>query len=77
MTCCTRRRDDGTIDREEIDRAVQGRPATLSPREAQIAMFRLSRERRWGLQRIANQLGYSRSQVAAKLAEQRRGAPSA
>jgi hypothetical protein len=70
--CCGRRPNDGTIDREEVDRAVQGRSATLSPPEFELVVYRLARERRWGLQQIARHTGYSRSQVAATLAKQRR-----
>ena len=73
--CCGRRPNDGTVDRESVDRAVQGRPATLSPPEFEIVVFRLSRERRWGLQQISRHTGYSRSQVAATLAKQRRTTP--
>lgn len=72
MGCCTRRREDGTIDRVQIERAVAGRPAELSPTETRIAMWRLRLQRGWGLEEIANHLGYSRSLVASVLADIRR-----
>lgn len=76
MTCCGRRSGrDGVVDREEIERAVTGRHATLSPAEREIAIWRLSNERGWGLSRISDQLGYSRSMVASVLAKQRKVNP--
>lgn len=70
-TCCGRRPNDGTVDREQINRAVQGRAATISPDEFKIVAYRLHSERRWGLQQISQHTGYSRSVVAATLADQR------
>lgn len=71
--CCARRPNDGTVDREEIDRAVQGRRATISPDEYRIVVMRLARERHWGLTRITEHTnGYSsRSTVATILAKLR------
>lgn len=66
-TCCARRRNDGIVDEVEIDRAVRGLPAKLSPAEFERVTFRLVRERRWGLSRIAEHTGYSRSQVNATM----------
>lgn len=63
--------DDGIRDRVEIDRAVNGQPARLSASEARIVFWRLSHERGWGPQRIADHLGYSKSRVAASLAQSR------
>lgn len=71
--CCGRRSGkDGVVDREQIERAVTGRAATLSPAERELAIWRLSQERGWGLSRISQELNYSRSQVAAVLARQRK-----
>lgn len=71
--CCGRRSGkDGVVDREQVERAVTGRAATLSPAERELAIWRLSQERGWGLSRISEHLSYSRSQVAAVLAKQRR-----
>lgn len=70
--CCGSRDEDGTVDREEIDRAVNGRAANLTRTERELTVWRLSTERGWGLNRISEQLGISRSQAAAIMARQRR-----
>lgn len=62
--CCARRPEDGMPDRENINRAVQGQPATLSPTEMQMAVFKLMKSGK-GLNEISRHLSYSRSQVAA------------
>lgn len=67
--CCSRRRDDGVVDGQAIQNAVEGRQTKITPREARIAIWRLSSERRWGPQQIADHLGYSKSQVSATLAD--------
>lgn len=70
--CCGRRPNDGTIDRENIDRAMAGRAATISPDEFRIVVMRLKRERGWGLTKISSSITYgSRSTVAAILASLR------
>ena len=76
MGCCTRRRDDGTIDIEAIRRAVEGRPGTqISTREARIACMRLAKTRGWGLTLISEHLGWGRSTVAGYLAAMRNVKP--
>lgn len=66
--CCARRPNDGVIDRNNVDRAMEGRPATISPDEYRIVVMRLARERHWGLTRISSYLTYaSRSTVASIL----------
>lgn len=72
MPCCTRRREDGIIDRVEIANAEAGRAARLSPTEARMVMWRLSQTKKWGLRQISSHIGYSASQVAAILAEQQK-----
>lgn len=62
-TCCARRRNDGIVDEVEVDRAVSGQSAKLSPAEFDRVVYRLARERRWGLELIARHTGYSKSQV--------------
>lgn len=70
--CCTRRREDGHVDRVSIERAIAGRPVALSPTEARIAIWRMSCQRNWGLNELARHFGYSRSLVASVLADARR-----
>lgn len=71
-SCCGRRENDGRVEFDNVERAVQGRAASLSPPEFEVVVFRLAREKRWGLSQISRHTGYSRSQVAATLAKQRR-----
>lgn len=71
MGCCTKRKEDGTIDRGQIDRAVLGLSAVLSPTEVKLVTFRLAKERKWGLKRIAAHVGYSNSVIGEILARQR------
>lgn len=69
--CCTKRRNDGTLDIEEIRRAIDGQPAKISPDELRIVAMRLAKTRGFGLTRIAQHTGYARSTIAAMLARQR------
>lgn len=69
--CCTRRPEDGVVDRENIDRAVRGLPATLSPTELRISIGLLARQKT--LSQIAAHFNYSRSMVAEILHAQRGG----
>lgn len=71
-SCCGRRPYDGRIERDNIEGAMHGRAVELNPPEFEIVVFRMARERRWGLQQIAARTGYSRSQVAVMLAKQRK-----
>lgn len=68
--CCGRRVEDGTVDREEINRAVRGNAATLSPTERRLVIWRLRVENGWGLTLISRHVGYSRTETARILAEQ-------
>lgn len=63
--CCTRRPEDGVLDRENVDRGVRGHnpPGGLSPTELAIVIAKLDRGG-MGLNAIAAHLSYSRSQVA-------------
>lgn len=61
--CCTRRPDDGVIDGRAIDRAIQGQRVALTAKEAAVTILKLERQRGWGLDRIAQHMGYSRSRV--------------
>ena len=72
--CCGRRdrADRHVVDRVVVDRAVNGQRVDLSPAEFELVAYRLKRDRRWGLSQIAAHTGYSRSQVAATLAKQRK-----
>lgn len=70
--CTTTRHDDGVLDREAINRAVQGQPTPLTRKERSMVVWRLHSERSWGLDRISAHLGYSRSSVAEILANTRR-----
>lgn len=72
MTCCSRRSEDGIVDRQNIENAVAGKPATLSPTEGRLTIWRLRETRGWGLNQIAAHTGYSKSRVAAVLAETRK-----
>jgi AraC-like DNA-binding protein len=69
--CCTRRREDGHVDRVAVERAAAGHAAELSPTEARLAMWRMSLQRHVGLDEIARHFGYSRSHVASVLAKAR------
>lgn len=59
----TRRPDDGVIDSAAINRAIQGQHVALTAKEAAVAVLKLERTRGWGLDRIAQHMGYSRSRV--------------
>lgn len=66
--CCTRTRpDDGVIDGEAVNRAVQGLQTALTRNERKLAVWRLHNTRGWGLDLISRHLGYSRSQVSELL----------
>lgn len=70
--CCNLTRpDDGVLDRIAIERAVQGQTVTLTRRERTLTVWRLANQRGWGLDRISQHMGYSRSQVAEILASGR------
>lgn len=73
--CCGRRPNDGTIDRENIDRAMAGRPATISPDEFRIIVMRLNRERGWGLTRISGSMNYASRSTVAEILASLRGRP--
>jgi hypothetical protein len=72
MGCCTRRAEDGTVDRVQIERAAAGHAAVLSPTEAKIAIWRMALQRNVGLDELARHFGYSRSLVASVLADARK-----
>lgn len=73
MGCCTKLRvDDGLIDQAAVDRAMQGQTVALSRRERTWLIWRLATERRWGLDRISQHIGFSRTQVAEILASGRK-----
>lgn len=70
--CCQRlRHDDGVIDGEAVARAMQGLNTELTRNERKLVIWRLANRRGWGLDRISQHLGYSRSQVAELLATAR------
>lgn len=70
--CCSRTRvDDGVLDTVAIERAMQGLTTALTRRERSLTVWRLANRRGWGLDRISQHLGYSRSQVAELLASAR------
>jgi hypothetical protein len=70
--CCTStRREDGIIDTVNVERAMQGLTTSLTRRERTLTVWRLHNVRGWGLDRISQHLGYSRSSVAEILASAR------
>lgn len=71
--CSSTRHDDGTIDSIAIERAIQGLTTSLTRRERTLTVWRLSQRRGWGLDRISDHLGYSRTKVAEILASARAG----
>lgn len=72
--CCTAtRHDDGTIDSIAIERAIMGQTTALTRRERTLTVWRLSVRRGWGLDRISQHMGYSRTKIAEILAQGRGG----
>lgn len=69
--CCGRRVNDGVIDSANISRGFSGENAALSPDEFRILVAQLNRVKGWGLKRIADHTGRSRSLVAQVLKDQR------
>lgn len=70
--CCTETLPDtGILDKIRIERAVMGQKTALTRNERSITVWRLANQRGWGLDRISQHLGYSRSQVAELLASAR------
>jgi len=67
--CCARRAGTG-VDVEQVRRAVAGLDATLNPTEMRMVIAQLA-DRGAGLRAISGQLSYSRSCVAAILADLR------
>lgn len=72
-SCCGRRREDGILDGAAVKNAMDGKPTTLSPSEARITIWRLTCQRRWGPQQIADHIGYSKARVAWVLKDIREG----
>jgi hypothetical protein len=67
--CCGRRREDGILDSVAVSRAMDGRQTDLSPSEARVTIWRLTCQRRWGPQQIADHLGYSKARICGVLKE--------
>lgn len=55
--------DRTIVDDEQVRRALAGQRATLNRPELERVVVRLAADRRWGLTRIANHTGYSRSHI--------------
>lgn len=68
--CCGRGTHTG-VERERVNRAVNGQYTVLNRTELTLAIARLRHERKMGLQQISQHLNYSRSQVADILANLR------
>lgn len=66
--CASTRHDDGTIDTVAIERAIMGQRTALTRKERTLTVWRLHLRKGWGLDRISDHLGYSRTQVAEILA---------
>lgn len=69
--CCTRTRPGNDIDHVVVERAIQGLSTALTRPERTLTVWRLSVKRGWGLDRISQHMGYSRTQVAEILAQGR------
>lgn len=71
--CCQRLRpDDGVMDKVAVERAMQGLNTELTRDERKLVIWRLHQTRGWGLDRISQHLGYSRSKVSELLADAHR-----
>lgn len=66
--CTTTLPEDGVLDAIRIERAMQGQNVGLTRRERKLTVWRLANQRGWGLDRISQHLGYSRTQCAEILA---------
>lgn len=73
--CCDRRREDGVVDREAIERAVAGQPVSLSPTELRMAILVKAKRHGTGLNGLAAHFNYARSSVAEILAAARERRP--
>lgn len=71
--CCSRLRPGHGIDGTAVERAIQGQTIDLTRDERKLVIWRLKKERGWGLDRISEHLGYSRTKVAEVLIASARG----